>query len=203
MAVREFMMLLHSQGFSSAPNIATGRGLAFVSLYATYEYTVRSSTQTTLASLRKDPLAIGQLRKELLALVLSPLWDSASSSGPPKIWDARISILNHADKKVSVSSIQDTHFPVDGSHFRPRQLHTLWKVFGISDPIVPELRFLGRIEELVENRNAISHGRRTAADVGRSYSKSDIETRIDDVEAICNYLVETMKTHYESGLLVA
>ena len=69
------------------------------------------------------------------------------------------------------------------------------------EPIVPEQRHLGRIMELVENRNAIAHGRRTPEDVGRSYSKQDIEDRISDIFDICIYIVETIKNRYDSAIL--
>jgi hypothetical protein len=80
-----------------------------------------------------------------------------------------------------------------------KQLETIWAVFGLTVPVVPELRLLGRIEELVENRNAIAHGRRTAVEVGGRYSALEIEKRIDDVEQISSYVVTQMEDHYKGG----
>jgi hypothetical protein len=68
--------------------------------------------------------------------------------------------------------------------------------------VVPDPRFLGRIEELVENRNAISHGRRTAEDVGRQYSTPELEARIDDVGSIATYLIDTMQQHTDGGACI-
>lgn len=200
--VREFVAVQDVPSLTPAQS-ASCRGLAFVNLYAVYEYAVCAAVQATLSSLRKDPLAIKQLRRELLTLVLEPHWQSAGTSGRERLWDARLSLVGQLSSAEPVSTLPDDLFPSDGSHYRVRQLRTIWRIFGISNPVVPDPRYQGRIEELVENRNAISHGRRTAEDVGRRYSKTDIEQRVTDTAAICNYLLATMQAHYLSGALVA
>ncbi|MBZ0111194.1 MAG: hypothetical protein K8J08_01905 [Thermoanaerobaculia bacterium] len=143
------------------------------------------------------------MRPSVLSLVLNAEWQAALESGRARQFGKRISLLDCACTGGLPFSVDDTLFPSDGSHYRPSQLYTLWSVFGVSGPIVPSPRFLGRIEELVENRNAISHGRRTAHDVGRGYSRGDIEARIDDTRAICVHVVGTLQSHVVSGALVA
>jgi len=69
--------------------------------------------------------------------------------------------------------------------------------------VVPENRLLGRIEEMVENRNAITHGRRTPEDVGRGYSRLDIEERFTDLRRICEHVLGSLETHYNAGGLLA
>lgn len=103
------------------------------------------------------------------------------------------------DSNDPLTTLNETLFPSNGSHYRPSQLNTIWRVFGIDKPIVPEMIHLGRIEELVENRNAISHGRKTAEEVGRRYSIAELEKRIDDVFALAKYIISTMEDHYLSG----
>ena len=66
-------------------------------------------------------------------------------------------------------------------------------------PVVPEPRLVGRIEELVENRNAIAHGRRTPEEVGGRYSTAEIEKTADDIEKIGSYFVTELERHYNAG----
>ncbi len=73
--------------------------------------------------------------------------------------------------------------------------------FNLSQFVVPDNRHLGRIEELVENRNAIAHGRETAEEVGRRYSTSELGKRIDDVFTLTKYIISTMESHYLTGAL--
>jgi hypothetical protein len=143
-----------------------------------------------------------QIRREVLCLLLDPQWAAAAAAGPARMWDCRIDLLKQIHSKEAAGSIDDSLFPADGSHYRVRQLHTIWKVLGLRTPVVPEPRFLGRIEEIVENRNAISHGRRTPEDVGRNYSRLDIEQRFTDLRSICEHVVGTLETHYNAGGLL-
>jgi hypothetical protein len=178
------------------------KGFCFIQMYAIYEYTVRASVQATLSSLKRASLTMEKIRREVLCLVLDPSWCAAADAGPSRVWGCRIDLLNEAHSDHPVTNINDTLFPADGSHYRVRQLHTIWRVLGIKEPIVPEPRLLGRIEEIVENRNAIAHGRRTAEDVGRSYSRSDIKRRFDDLKLICQHVLGTLEAHYNAGGLL-
>jgi hypothetical protein len=101
-------------------------------------------------------------------------------------------------KKVDSAStfdVCDDLFPFDGSHFRFQQLETIWALFGLAVPIVTANRMMGRIDELVEHRNAIAHGRATAEEVGRRFSVGDIEGRINDTQDIYIHLISSMQLH--------
>jgi hypothetical protein len=178
------------------------KGFCFVQMYAIYEYTVRSSVQATLSSLKSASVTMDKIRREVLCLVLDPSWGAAAQAGPSRVWGCRIDLLKEAQSNQPASNINDTLFPVDGSHYRVRQLYTIWRVLGINKPVVPQPRLLGRIDEMVENRNAIVHGRRTAEDVGRRYSRSDIKDRFDDLKLICQHVLGTLEGHYNSGGLL-
>lgn len=181
---------------------AAARGMAFVELYALYEFTVRGAVQATLAAVAKGGVPTGMLPPSILALILDGHWQSVSSSGRGSAFSKRIELLREACAGQNVPQFDETLFPTDGSHYRQKQLHTVWAILGIAEPIVPEPRHLGRIEELVENRNAIAHGRRTPVDVGRRYSRADIEVRVQDTAEICNHIVETLREHVASGALL-
>lgn len=186
-----------------SPEIAIQlKGFAFIQMYATYEFTVRSSVQATLASLKSSNTPATGVRQETLSLVLDSCWSSAANAGLARLWECRIDLLERVRSAMPADDFQDTLFPTDGSHFRIRQLRTIWRVFGVNAPVVPDLRLQGRIEEIVENRNAVAHGRRTAEDVGRDYSHLDIVERFIDLNNICQHVLVTLETHYNNGGLL-
>jgi hypothetical protein len=115
------------------------------------------------------------------------------------MWKQRLDLVASFESTTPLKSLDDTLFPSDGSQYRIAQLETIWAVFGIVAPVVPESRLIGRIEELVENRNAIAHGRRTPEEVGGRYSIAEIEKRADDVEKIAFHLVTEMEKHFNAG----
>ena len=182
---------------------ATRRGLLFVQLYGVYEYAVRSSVQGALDHIRSESLSCSDLQRSLLSLVLDPIWMSAGTAGPERRWEARIELIDEMASDQPLVTLSDTILPSDGSHYRVRQLHTIWRVFGIQEPVVPEQRLSGRIAELVENRNAVAHGRRTAREVGGRLSQQEMDNRVTDTETIANYVIDTMNHHCSAGALKA
>src|SRR4029077_13823588 len=84
--MREFVSLLGTLQTSHPNQTSTSKGLTFIELYATYEYTVRGAVQATILSLRSAPVSIRQLRRELLSLVLEPYWSAAANTGRARIW---------------------------------------------------------------------------------------------------------------------
>ena len=177
----------------------TCKGLAFVQLYATYEYAVRSAVQATLVALRAAGVEIRTLRRDLLALVLDSQWESVSRSGRKRVWDSRMALIASIDSGEPTSTLRDDLFPSDGSHYRIQQLYTVWDVFSVSGPVVSEPRLIGKIDELVENRNAISHGRLTPEEVGGRYSWQEIASWVDDTDAIAGHVVGSLESTVRSG----
>ncbi len=178
------------------------KGFMFVHLYAIYEYSVNAIVQGALSFIRESELRPLDLHSQALTLVLNSKFDSAAAVGRNKVWEHRLELVRSLSAVEPLVALDNSLFPADGSHYRSRQLETIWKVFGLSGPVVPDNRLLERINELVENRNAIAHGRRTADDVGRRYSLKDLEKRIDDVAQIVSHLILSMQTHCENqGLL--
>lgn len=180
---------------------ATCRGLLFVQLYGVYEYAVGTSVQAALDFIRTNGLSANNLRNSVLSLVLHPDWESVGMVGRDKVWDKRHKLLDRSIDTTPLSGLNVDLFPSDGSHYRNGQIETIWTVFGISLPIVPDRRLLGRIDELVENRNAIAHGRLTARDVGRNHSTRDMQRRIEDTREIAIYIIRTIENHCSSGQL--
>jgi RiboL-PSP-HEPN len=193
----EFFGAIHGQPGSpmTEPILGsmTARGLIFVDLYGTYEYTVKTAVDAALTELKKRSTPFNRIRVGLLGVVLNAECSSAADSGRETMWHKRIELFQRA---LSTDLFDcDPPFPNDGSHFREKQLETIWKLFGIVEPIVPNMRLLGRIGELVDNRNDIAHGNRTAAGVGCRYSAADIRNIISAIQAICLHVAVTFETH--------
>jgi len=130
----------------------------------------------------------------MMAIALDSEFTALSDLGRRRSWKTRLQLIDTtaADKPAVFTGKE---FPNDGSHYRPNQLETIWTILGISKPIVSEPRHRGRINELVEHRNAIAHGRESADKIGRRFSTADIQDRIDDVQQICLYVLQTIEDH--------
>lgn len=170
------------------------RGLTFVALYGVWEYTVRTSVEAAILELAKHAKPIRDIRFELLAFILHPECEAAGRCGRDSMWEKRIALFC---KTGSVDPFKNDNlpFPNDGSHYRKEQLQTIWRLFGITDDIVPDIRLLGRIEEMIVHRNDIGHGDRTGVEVGCRYSADDMRKIINAVQLLCLHVVTTLELH--------
>jgi len=172
----------------------TLKGLVFVQLYAVYEYCVTTSVQTGIRAVNSSNLALRDLRHELLSLALDDGCRSLADCGASRTWDVRLNLMARTRSSDPVQA-PETVFPADGTHYRVGQLSTIWSLFGIVEPCVPDNRFIGRIDELVELRNGIAHGRMTAEDVGSRFSLTDLQSRHGDTKALCEHVVTVVEGH--------
>jgi hypothetical protein len=115
------------------------RGLAFVALYGVWEYTVRTSVEAAILELTKHAKPIRDIKLELLAFILHWECDSAGSCGRDSMWEKRTSLFRKTDSPDQFTN-NNLPFPNDGSHYRKEQLQTIWRLFGIANDIVPDMR---------------------------------------------------------------
>jgi RiboL-PSP-HEPN len=181
-----------SPGFRG--NTAVSRGLVFVELYATYEYTVKEMVRESLQAIKASGMTICTARMELLGLLLHAESSAARDAGKERIWETRTTLFRRINAVEAITTADDV-FPNDGSHFRLQQLRTIWEIFGITKPVLPDVSLNQLIGELVLHRNAIAHGDATPNEIGRRYSETHVLRKIDDVQRVCAYLVTTMESH--------
>lgn len=177
-----------------APQATVSKGMVFVQLYAAHEYSTKAMVRAGLAALKSAGTQLQSVRWELLALVLNRETCSAMDAGKEKAWSKRIEMFCRANSQAIVDDKDET-FPSDGSQFRLSQSYLIWELFGVPGPVLPDVRLTQLIGEVVEHRNAISHGRSTAEDIGRRYSRSDIINKIDGMLSVCLYQISTLEAH--------
>ena len=179
----------------SVYSIATSKGLAFVQMYAMYEFTLHGVVEASIDAVCQLGLTLGELRRELTALFLGNEFTSIRDCGAERRWKLQTLVMIKASSTTSAASCGSKVFPSDGSHYRRSQLQSIWEIFGVTCSIVPSGRMYPLIDELVENRNAIAHGRRTPDDVGRGYSETDIDKKIQETRNLCVHIVDSLAIH--------
>lgn len=175
--------------------LATSRGMAFVQMYAVWEYTVKSSVKAATNSVCASGIPLNGIRLELTSLLLHSKLMSVSSSG--KETYRKILEFLRGTQSGDIPISHDA-FPSDGSHYRLPQIYLIWEVFGISAPVVPDLRLTNLVGEVIEHRHAIAHGRETPQTIGRRFSKEDIRRKIDEMEQVCFHVISTLEIHCSS-----
>ena len=193
-AVEQYFRVSLPDSGSVQGNVAqTLKGLVFVQIYAIHEYTVLKVVQYGSDAIMAHSHCYSNLRPSLLALFLDPQLAALRDCGPNNIWARRLDLLDLAVSN-KVPSLPQAPLPSDGNHFRHAHLNLILRVFGI-DGTVAVRRQEFRIDEVVNNRNSISHGGETAAEVGRRYSHREIHELVEIMREVCLRLIAIVSEH--------
>jgi hypothetical protein len=203
-SARAFLRVIEAHektGGSGTGDVASrsGKGMLFVSNYAAYEYVVVEIVKSMIGDINQRGLTYASVRTDLMALALDSDFSSVIDGALKKTWAAR-SLLLKKTRSTTAVVIKDNLFPKDGSQFRAAQLETIWNIFGVPLPIVPEPRLLDHIREMVDTRNDIAHGSQAPEHVGGRFSIVDIERRINDTEKICTHLIASVGSYLTDEL---
>lgn len=174
--------------------LASAKGLFFVHLYGTYEYTVTAGVQEALRHINGGKLRIADCHPAFLSLALDSECRSLADVGPDKTWARRRALFGRVGSSEEVS-IRETLMPTSGGNPSYEHLCSIWETFCIRDPVVPRPELIGRIKELVESRNAIAHGRESASAVGGRFTIGDLRTRHTDISEVCSHLLRSFDNY--------
>ncbi len=177
-----------TKGFKG-DNAAAAKGLMFVQVYAVYEFTVCSVVRTAIDSIKSHNHKLNDLSPSLMTLFLDPEFKSLRDGSEKDVWKKRLRILKRTFSKDSITLSNDTRVPHDGSNFRYSQLELMFEVFGIKRLPVRRRAHKTRINEVVNHRNTIAHGNETAVEIGRRYTREDIQNVVRQMKSVCLLLV--------------
>jgi RiboL-PSP-HEPN len=177
----------HGANAAAAPTVPDvsreARGLAIVLLYGAYENLLRAMTRGLLETAKHMGASNRHLRPGFqVSAVFNALQSTKDTPGgrvKPKQGLEIVTILTDS-KGCTISS---DWFPDDGSHMKRSQVASFCAVFGLGEP-GPILREAwGRLDGIVDERNAVAHGRRTPDEIGRSYTRQELVDLVDLWEA--------------------
>lgn len=199
--VRSFLEMIRtmsgSPGAFSSSETPIAKGLFFVHLYGAFEYTVTAAVQETLELVDNMGHSIADFKPMMLSIVLDGKCKAMADVGPKKLWDKKWDLFGHI-ASANVVAIDNTVLPAGTGNLKYDQLQTIWKSMCVAAPVVPRSPLRGRLQELVENRNAISHGRDSAATVGGRYTVTELQKRYDDVNELCTYVVQCLEDYLKN-----
>ncbi len=197
--VRSFLSLIRnleaSSGLmSSSVEVTVAKGLFFVHLYGAYECTVNQSIQKTLQIINSQHIPVVDYKPVLLGIVLNAPFQAVCGVGADKKWNKRREFFQQLISKDPIS-FSETILPTGTGNLKSPQLETIWATMGISDPVLPKPSLIGLLEELVDNRNKIAHGRESPVTIGSRFTIDDLEKRFNDINKLCDYIIQCLETY--------
>jgi hypothetical protein len=189
----------HISTLVPAPPVLTPRflnslkGQVFVQLYAVIEHTMTESVATSIDHINSQNLKINDIKKSIWSLIMHPQFDSLIKTISKK-WDKRWELTESIKNNVDCS-IDNVIMPTDGRNFGYSQIEIVWKTFSISNPIFHDIRFRGRLSEIIDHRNKIAHGVTAASDIGNRNTINDLRNRHNEVSMFCSYCISVFENY--------
>lgn len=170
------------------------KGMLFVSLYASIEFTVTAAVSEFLAVLQGTPEKPLNYHPILLTVLLNREFNAVSDPAIRRRWASKASLVETIFSDA-LCAIDDDVFPAEGTNISLEHLQSIWlhlRIPGV--PLPPEVS-PWVIGEIKGHRNAIAHGREKASSIGARFSTATLESRCRDVESICAHIVMSFEEH--------
>jgi hypothetical protein len=162
------------------------RGLFFVQLYGAFEYAVSLSVQVLLQEITRVAVPYCGFEPLFHSVALDAQFKGVSGTGSK--WPKRRSLLEKQHSN-DICILDDSVFKDQLQNIWYDTLANLFEYLCIPSKPVPEDRMRGYIDEIVDNRNAIAHGRLSTSEVGRLKTVEDIEKRLEVVTKVTNHII--------------
>lgn len=185
----------------NAENAATIRGLFYVHLYGALEYSISLGVQVLLQEISKLSVPYCELEYLLHAVALDDLFRSLSDPGLKAKWEKRRELLRR-QASAEQCVLNDTLFQDQLQNIWYETLRSIFANLCIQGDPVPEKRMIGYIDEIVEKRNEIAHGRQSAHAIGRQITSKDLNDRLDVITKVVNHVVAAFDDLLESRKFV-
>ena len=173
------------------------RGLFYVHLYAALEYAVNQGVQRFLQAIDALCIPPSHLEARFFSVVLDANFNSIRNVGEEKRWSARSKLIDLQSSTQS-QSINGDIFGLYLQNVWIERLDALFNCLNIHLPVVPDPSFRLYIDELVERRNAVAHGRISALGIGAARRSPELVIRFNAVSSTCIYILDCFEEHYLS-----
>ncbi len=172
------------------------KGLFYVHLYSAFEKSVNDAVETALSLISAKSIKNNHLSPTLLSIALSDKMKSLKDSGYSKIF------IKSAD--VFTESASSNILPINETIFSS-QLQNVWvkTIFEIVSILgVDEIEFSSRVrttvDEIVDKRNAVAHGRDSAASVGERYRATVLREKMELISSAIHQIIDALEAHCSS-----
>lgn len=164
------------------------KGLLFVSLYSSIEYTITSVVSRFLELINNEQLKPLEFKRYLLCTVLDSKFNALLGSSKKNVWNKKKDLFDALFSSDAVS-IDDSVFPTDGINISQKQIEDVWEIFHLAGNAFPDEINTWILKEIKGHRNAIAHGREKASTIGGRYTATTLNQRVSDVESLCFHIV--------------
>jgi hypothetical protein len=186
-----------------ADEINVRKGLFLVLLYGAFEYSLtRTLTEATIL-INASRVEYGHMNELLYGLALDPQLASLTAPGAGRDlkWERRAELFR---KQACTDPVVlfDGAFAPEVQNAWAKTIQKMFNVFGITQPALHDPRVKQYIDEVVDKRNAVAHGRESAARTGQAYTTESLQNLNDQLSKQAQYVFSIFESHISTKAFV-
>lgn len=179
-----------------------GKGLVVVYSYGFLEFSVNKLVAQLTQLIKHKKIRAKDYAPSVRTLVHEPRLQSIMSTSEKKGLKQRLALYEEIYQKAECG-ISDTVLAGQLQNVWAVSLENIFMVFGIGASPFFDSNFGTKIDRLVDDRNAVAHGRESPELVGERYTSAEIDKLITEVDQQVSYVASCMKQYYEGCEFVA
>jgi hypothetical protein len=172
------------------------RGLFYVHLYSALEKTVNKSVEQTLLLI--DSVNVKNKHFTLAFNTISVLSElkSLKDCGYKNFINKSIDLFQ-AVNSGRINTINETAFSNNLQNIWISTVNEIRGAFGMPD-INITARMRATVDEIVDKRNAVAHGRETASDIGERHRSDILRTKLQLIQDFANLIIDDFEDYYDN-----
>lgn len=190
--VRDFLSLIKQREDEEKPVTSSDtkmlRGLFFVHLYSAFEFSINHSIQHTLQLVGQKNVKLNELEPRFHSISLNHFFQAYRMVKSENQWRKRIEIFDSLSAD-EICQINNTLFSEYLQNIWTNTLIDVCNCLCLPETIHPNGPERHYIDELVDKRNAVAHGRECAHDVGERLNASELEKRLKTIKDISDRFI--------------
>jgi hypothetical protein len=195
--VRTLLSFIKTQESDAVPPVDSDtvkilRGLFFVHLYGAFEKSVNEAVEQYLQEISTLKLKVSDFACGFLPIALEPRFASLQSTAK---WQSRIDFSNALESEEACV----INNAVLASQLQNTWSHTLTAVasyIGVPGVYKPNGRDSHYLDEVVEKRNQVAHGRNPPVLVGSTGRSADLELRFEALNRLLEGFFHMLESHF-------
>jgi len=170
------------------------KGLFYVHLYSSLEKSITELVETTLIHISSKSVQFNHFNLPFHSISLVDKLKSFKGSGYNNFFTKSHEIFNELSSK-NTCTLNESIFASNLQNIWTKTVEEICKSFGIKTFVVTP-RTKATIDEIVEKRNAVAHGRESAKVVGERFRTDILRSKMDILIEFSNYLIDLFEKYY-------
>lgn len=184
------------------PTVLGLRGLFYVHLYACLEFAVNHATQRVLTLISACEIEYRHFSPRFHAVSMASGFMAIRDAGREKKWKKRVEFIDRlfSEDKRTVSAAV---FSEELQNIWVKTISELFDCLGIDALPLPDMAYAGHIDEIVDKRNAVAHGRKSASEVAAGNRSPVLKRNWEIVSETIEHIFTTLSDYLDSYQFVA